>query len=209
MVMEVPKKRWNSTRGSINQDHYIELECETCHKKFMKEQHKHNLTMKRYPNQKRFFCSLECNYKSRFGHVSSEETKKKISLAQKGISVLARGRPGHLVSDETKQKIRLKKLGNNNGQKHHIIIDKELSLRKISKCALTKGLVPDAIFIEDGKLVALEVEQKKWESDIRQTMQIYDNRNDYDKVILVWYSLDGERLKEWQKENGEWTLTLG
>lgn len=153
------------------------------------------------------FCSPE---HALYGRSVSEETRNKISIAQKGISVPTRGRPGHKVSDETKEKIRLKKLGNmNGGQKHHIIIHKELSFRKTSKYAITKGLVPDAIFIEDGKLVALEIEHKKWETDIREKMKMYEDRNDYDKVIIVWYSPEGKRLKEWVKTNGEWTLTLG
>jgi hypothetical protein len=151
------------------------------------------------------FCSPEHALN---GRSVSEETKRKISLAQKGISVLSRGRKGHPVSEETKEKLRLRKLGNTNGQNHHLIIDKELSFRKTSKYAITKGLVPDAVFIEDGKLVALEVEHKKWETEIRKKMKMYENRNDYDKVIIVWYSPKGERLKEWIKTNGEWTLTL-
>ena len=31
-------------------------------------------------------------------------------------------------------------------------------------------------------------------------MQGYNNRSDYDKVILVWYSPEGKRLKEWHKD---------
>lgn len=191
--------------GRRNLSPIVTIECLRCKKPLTMKRWEYNHRMNR--NQRDgLFCSLEC---SSLDHKTSEETRRKLSQSQKGISVLTRGRPGHTVSEETKEKIRLKKLGNVNGQKHHIIIDKELSFRKTDKYAITKGLVPDAIFIdEDGKLVALEVEQKKWETDIRQKMKMYENRNDYDKVIIVWYSPEGERLKEWQKDNGEWKLVI-
>jgi len=98
------------------------------------------------------------------------------------------------------------KLGKPASPVDYAIVLKELAFRKKTKYAVTQGLIPDAIFIEDGKLVALEIEKEKWEAAIRLKMQAYNNRNDYDKVILVWYSRRGERLKEWQKENGEWKL---
>lgn len=198
-------KDWNRKKGATNTNHYIFLECDVCHKTFSKPQWVYKQSLKKYPNQQRWFCSLECNYKSRFGHKTPQEVKDKISQSQKGISVLSRGRLGHKISEEVKEKIRLKKLGKPSKQDHDIII-KELSFRKTEKYAITKGLVPDAIFIQDGKLVALELEKKKWETDIREKMKMYENRNDYDKVIIVWYSPQGERLKEWQKDNGEWKL---
>lgn len=188
-----------------HQDSIVELECGVCHKKFIKLQWVYNQTLRRYPNQKRFFCSLKCNYKARFGHVTPQETRDKISRAQKGVSVMSRARPGHEVTDETREKIRQKKLGKPS-KKDFDIIQRELAFRATGKYAITKGLVPDAIFIEDGKLVALEVEKERWYTGIKRKMQQYENRNDYDKVILVWYSPDGQRLKEWQKDNGEWTL---
>ena len=181
----------------------INVECAHCKKPISMKRYTYNNKMKRNKRDG-LFCSILC---SSIGRIPSEETKQKLSQSQKGISVLSRGRPGTKVSEETKEKIRKSKLGKINGeQKHHIIIDKELSFRKTDKYAITKGLVPDAIFIEDGKLVALEVEQKAHETNIREKMRMYENRNDYDKVIIVWYSRDGKRLKEWQKDNGEWKL---
>jgi hypothetical protein len=139
------------------------------------------------------------------GHPVSEETRQKIILKQKGISKPQCGRAGHIVSEETKAKIRQSKLGKSWKADHDIIL-RELAFTAREKFAITNGLIPDAIFIEDGKLVALEVEKKRWETDIKRKMKNYDKRGDYDKVIIVWYSLEGERLKEWHKERGEWTL---
>jgi hypothetical protein len=201
--MEERKKKLR--KDSIDYDTRIELECDVCHKIFLKERWKYNQTLRRYPNQIRWFCSLECNYKSRFGHKTPQETRDKIRQSQKGISVLSRGRTGHKVSEEVKEKIRLKKLGIPHKEDHDVVV-RELSFRNTQKYAITKGLVPDAIFIEDGRLVALELEKKRHETEIRRKMKQYDNRNDYDKVIIVWYSPDGKRLKEWQKDKGEWKI---
>lgn len=203
LVMRV--NDWKRTKSAQNPEAYIELECGTCRKVFSKPMWVYNQSLKKYPNQKRWFCSLDCNYKSRFGHVTPQEVRDKISRAQKGITFMSRARPGHEVTEETKEKIRLKKLGKPS-KKDYDIIMRELAFRAKGKYAITKGLVPDAIFIEDGKLVALEVEKERWFTGIKTKMQQYENRNDYDKVIIVWYSPEGERLKEWQKDNGEWTL---
>jgi len=181
------------------------LRCFTCGKQFLKETGLYNQTLKRYPNQERWFCSLECNIKKRYGHPVSPEAVEKIRAKQLGISVLSRGRKGHIISEETREKIRQSKLGIATKVDHDIILT-ELGYRKVKKYAVTHGLIPDAIFIEDGKLVALEIEKERWESAITTKMQGYNNRNDYDKVILVWYSPEGKRLKEWQKDNGKWKL---
>jgi hypothetical protein len=86
------------------------------------------------------------------------------------------------------------------------IIISELKHRGIQKYFAMVGLIPDAVFLENGKMVALEVEKERWETGIRAKMAAYNNRPEYEKVILVWYSPSGERLKEWVKENGEWHL---
>jgi len=142
---------------------------------------------------------------SGLGRKLTEEIVQKVISKQKGVSVIARGRIGHPVSQETREKIRLAKTGKRHFVDHDIII-RELACRGTQNFAVTNGLIPDAIFIEDGKLVALEVEKERWETGIRKKMKSYDRRGDYDKVILVWYSPDGQRLKEWHKENGEWSL---
>jgi len=50
--------------------------------------------------------------KSLQGHITSDETRKKISIANKGNS--ACGRPGHKKTDEAREKIRQSKLGQKN-----------------------------------------------------------------------------------------------
>jgi hypothetical protein len=196
---------WNRTKGAKNPEHYIKLKCANCGKIFYKErgQYKHKLA--EYPDQTNFYCSSKCDYKKRIGHPVTPESVAKIRAKQLGISVLARGRVGHPVSEETKEKIRQKKLGVSCRSDHDIIL-KELAYRGTPKYAITKDIIPDAIFIEDGKLVALEVEKKPWELSIRKKMKSYENSTDYDKVVVVWYSPKGERLKEWHKDNGEWKL---
>jgi hypothetical protein len=62
--------------------------------------------------------------------------------------------------------------------------------------------------MENGKLVALEVEKKAHYSAVSRKMKMYTqiklDHHGYDKVILVWYSLEGKRLKEWIYEKGTW-----
>ena len=196
---------WTRTLGSRSPEHNVELECAECGKLFLKSKSKYEDILAEYPNQKRWFCGLECNTKSKRGHPVSPDTIEKIRAKQLGVSVLSRGRMGHPVSEETKEKIRQKKLGVSVRSDHDIIL-KELVYRGTPKYAITKNIIPDAIFLEDGKLVALEVEKKPWELSIRKKMKSYENSTDYDKVVIVWYSPSGERLKEWHKDNGEWTL---
>jgi len=129
----------------------------------------------------------------------------KIRAKQLGISNPKRGRIGHYVSERTKEKIRLKKIGKPAPVDTAIILS-ELKFRKVEKYFAMVGLIPDAVFIEDGRLVALEVEKERWETGVRRKMAAYNNRPEYEKVILVWYSPSGERLKEWHKDNGEWKL---
>jgi hypothetical protein len=197
--------KWSRNKGSKNEAHYIELNCSNCGNKFVKEKGYYDNALKRRPNQKQWFCSVSCINTNREGRNISEETRIKIVAAQKGISCPSRGRIGHIVSEETREKIRQSRLGQPSISDHDIILQ-ELAYRGTPKYAITRYIIPDAIFIEDGHLVALELEKKKWETDIRRKMKSYENSTDYDKVVLVWYSPKGERLKEWHKDNGEWKL---
>lgn len=198
-------ERWNTSTGSINLDHYDKLKCATCGELFLRQKGYIAKRLKEYPHQTKWYCSFKCNVKSRVGHPVTPESVAKIRAKQLGVSVLSRGRMGHSVSEETKEKIRQKKLGVSVRSDHDIIL-KELAYRGTPKYAITKNIIPDAIFLEDGKLVALEVEKKPWELSIRKKMKSYENSTDYDKVVIVWYSPSGKRLKEWHKDNGEWKL---
>ncbi len=155
---------------------------------------------RRLKNERGIFCSPKC---ALIGRRCDLETKTKISNSQKGISVLSRGRKGHIVTEETKEKIRQSRLGTSSIKDNNIIIEDIIS-RKVQKYALTEKLIPDAIYIENGKLVALEIEKKSCESDAKRKMQNYEKRNGYDKVIIAWYSKDKKKIKEWIKEKGKW-----
>ncbi len=179
----------------------ITLKCTECHRTFYLERFVYNQRVKKTTIG--LFCSTKC---ATDNHNKSDEMRQRITATQTGVSVPARGRIGRRIPEAVREKIRLSKLGKPASPVDYAIVLKELSFRKKTKFAVTQGLIPDAIFIEDGKLVALEIEKERWETAIRTKMHAYDNRKDYDKVILVWYSRRGERLKEWQKENGEWKL---
>jgi hypothetical protein len=86
------------------------------------------------------------------------------------------------------------------------VVVSELAARGVTKYAIMREPIPDAVWIEGDRLVALELEKKRWESDVRRKMRQYKEVDKFDKVILVWYSRDLRRLKEWVLENGTWTL---
>ena len=177
------------------------LVCGRCEKEFYVRRWYHNQLAK--DNKGRgHFCSRKCALIAR--NVSAEQ-RLKISIAQKGVSVMSRGRKGKVIPQDVREKIRNSKIGVPS-KKDFEIVNTALKQLGVSKAAITKGLVPDAIFIENGRLVALEVEKKRYEVDIRRKMLAYDNRPDYDKVIIIWYSPSGEYLKTWTKDNGEWSL---
>ena len=184
-----------------NKNGIIVLKCSQCKQTFYRKKWYHENLMQKNSRAK-VFCSPKCSLLKQHPR---DETIEKIRSKQLGVSVLSRGRVGHTVSEETKEKIRLKKLGKPAPVDTAIILN-ELKFRKIEKSFAMVGLIPDAVFIEDGKLVALEVEKERWETGVRRKMAAYNNRPEYEKVILVWYSPEGKRLKEWQKDNGEWTL---
>jgi hypothetical protein len=178
----------------------ITLKCAECHRTFYLERFNYN---QRAKNSKRgLFCSTKC---ATVNHNKSDEMRQRITQTQTGVSVPSRGKIGRKFSEETREKIRLSKLGKPASPIDYAIVLRELAFRKKTKFAVTQGLIPDAIFIEDGKLVALELQKERWLCGVRRKMQAYNNRTDYDKVIIVWYSCSGERLKEWQKVGrGEW-----
>jgi hypothetical protein len=178
-----------------------ELVCSRCGIKFYIRRWYHD-QLKKDNKGRGYFCSRRCALIAR--NVSQEQ-RDKISKAQKGISVLSRGRKGKVIPPEVREKIRQSKLGKPSPQ-DYMIVHTALEALGVKKAAVTKGLVPDAIFVKDGLLTALEVEKKRIESDIRRKMAQYDNRDDYDKVIIMWYDPKGNYLKQWVKYKGEWNL---
>ena len=198
------KKRgsdWIAEKGFKNKEKYIQFVCPRCGKHFERIKWYYRLLMK--DNKGRGpFCSRRCGLIAR--NVSDEQ-RRQVSESQKGISVMSRGRKGRIIPFEVREKIRKTKLGKPAPQDHAIVLS-ALELLGVKKAAVTKGLVPDAIFVKDGLLTALEVEKKKYEFDIRCKMQQYDNRTDYDKIIIMWYDPKGKYLKQWVKQKGEWHL---
>lgn len=178
----------------------VKTNCNYCKKELILKRWEYNLRLKE--NERGIFCSPRC---SLIGKKLSEETRKKIAEKQKGKSLLTRGRKGHVVSDETKEKIKLTKIGKPwNGDWD--IVHRAAQIKKLQKYVVTRAPIPDIIYVEDGKLIAIEVEKKPWETMIRKKMDGYKENNGYDKVILMWFLPTGEFMKEWTLENGKWTL---
>lgn len=205
-VMLKQEHDWIAKKGIINKHKHLQLICARCGKEFERPKWYHELCMQNNKGRGPF-CSHRCALIARN---VSEEQRRRVSESQIGVSVPSRGKKGHMTTEETREKIRQSKLGVPCKNNHYDLVVKELALRQKTKYAITKGTVPDAIFIEDGKLVALEVENKICESDTRRKMKSYDNNsNGYDKVILVWYNprMDNNRVKEWILENGEWSVS--
>lgn len=178
----------------------IKTNCSSCGIELEMEEWYYNARMKR-SKRDQIFCSTGCVQK---GRIWSEDSKKKISDKQTGVSVLTRGRKGHIVSEETKEKIRSVKKGKNGIVPDWKIVTTEMQRRGINKYVMTTRPVPDAIWVEDGKLIALELEKKPWLTAVKEKMDLYKLGTNYDKVYLVWYNLKGTRQKEWLFENGHW-----
>jgi len=161
-------------------------------------------------NNGRVYCSSRCSTLSRPDEIKQRDTDRirKVALSQKGTSRPECGRKGHEVSQETRDKIRQSKLGKPSPKDTEIILS-ELKNQYYQKAVTTIKLVPDAILFRDGKLIAFELEKKKWETDVRRKMKQYDNDTRYDEVIIVWYSPEGIRLKEYRKIAGEWSVSVG
>lgn len=97
-------KEGNLRKGSVTYSvTYIEVDkCENCGDPYLAKREKYGLGK---------FCDHNCYALSKRGTKHSEETKKKISAAQKDIKHVF----GRKVSDETRKKIGLKQ----RGSKHH------------------------------------------------------------------------------------------
>jgi hypothetical protein len=178
----------------------VELTCAQCNKTFHRLQWIYNRDMK--VNKGRGpFCSRLC---ASIGHPVSKETIEKIRALQIGISRPQSGRTGHVVSEETRINISLANTGVPKKADWDIVDDAMKRLGK-SRYAILRAPVPDSVFIEDGKIVAVEVEKKRWEAAIRRKMKSYkEHMNKWDKVILMWYTPDSKFVKKWILENGSW-----
>lgn len=86
---------------------------------------------------------------------------------------------------------------------------REIALNGFNKFATTQHVVPNAIVVRDGKLIAIEIERERWESGVRHKMKSYDEypAHGYDEVLLFWYTPDNIRRKVWTLKDGEWSLT--
>lgn len=193
---------WNTKRGSRSPEAYFGVTCAYCGKHFTRPRWYHK-RLEAGNKGRGNFCSPQ---HALYGRHYSDETRRKISEKQKGIAKIHSGRLGHVVTEETRRKISQAKRGVSCKQDYNLIIQ-EMQRRGITKYVnTTRRPIPDAIYIENGKLVAVEVEKKPIESDVVRKMDRYSVARNYDKVILVWYLRSGERFKEWQYENGQWRI---
>jgi hypothetical protein len=158
-------------------------------------------------SRKKLFCSPRCSLLDRAQNL---QTRQLISQAQKGISVLSRGRPGHIVSDETREKIRNTKLGKKRGKYDFALVRQELALEGVQRYFVTYPIIPDAIIVEGTNVIALEIQKVRWENDAKKKFANYDNNpnHGYDEVRIVWYNRASVRMKVWvwKKETREWSL---
>jgi hypothetical protein len=158
-------------------------------------------------SRKKLFCSPRCSLLNR---IRDQKTRQLISQAQKGISVLSRGRPGHIVSDETKAKIRNARLGKKRGKYDFDLVRQEVALEGAQRFFVTNPIIPDAIIIEGMKVIALEIQKVRWENDAKKKFANYDNNPEhgYDEVRIVWYNRASVKMKVWvwKKETREWSL---
>jgi hypothetical protein len=176
----------------------ITTQCFLCKKDVeFKKLAKHNSTITHNPSHK-IYCR-DC------GKLVTEETRAKISAGHKGHHRPTKSGWHH--TEETKEKLRKIKTGKP-CKKDSEIVDREIAIQGYSKFATTNGIIPDAVIVKDGKLIALEVEKERYEVGVREKMQNYAKKpnHGYDEVILVWYTPDNIRQKVWLLKNGEWTL---
>ncbi|MDE1814297.1 MAG: hypothetical protein KGH87_08210 [Thaumarchaeota archaeon] len=185
----------------INNITHVKFNCPKCNKETIIEKRKYDNRLK---NSKRHlvFCSLECSNNI---HIVTDDMRERISKKQRGISVMSRGRPGHITTEETRRKISLSKTGQSYPKDWNIILE-ELQNQKFDRSMPLIKPVPDAIMIKDGKVIALEVEKETGEYGIRDKMKLYENVTYFDQVIIVWYRTDTrERVGEFHKVNGVWS----
>ncbi|WP_415280911.1 NUMOD3 domain-containing DNA-binding protein [Candidatus Nitrososphaera sp. FF02] len=156
-------------------------------------------------SRRKLFCSPRCSLNG----VRDQKTRQLISQAQKGISVLSRGRPGHIVSDETKAKIRNARLGKKRGKYDFDLVRQEVALGA-QRFFVTNPIIPDAIIVEGTKVIALEIQKVRWENDAKRKFGTYDKNpnHGYDEVRIVWYNRASVKMKVWvwKKETREWSL---
>lgn len=212
----------SSKCSSMKNNSTIKCKCGTCGKNMLLNRWDYNSRLKN-SNSNKLFCSNTCSLTGRKvsretkqklsqsqkgisvpsrGKSPSEEVRKKISSSQKGISVMSRGRKGRILPENVKEKIRRSKIGIPSIKDNDIILN-DLKTRDYDKAITTIKVIPDAIMVKNGKLIALEVEKKKYEYDIRKKMDNYIN-DEFDKVIISWYLPNGEKVRDFVRENGIW-----
>ena len=129
---------------------------------------------------------------NRIGTNYSKKTRLRISISKTGMPS---GRKGYIMKEGIKEKIRLTKIGKPATKTNWNIVHEEMKHRGISNYAITNAPIPDAVWVEDGKLVALELENKRVFFEVNRKMQQYIESNlcyhAYDKVYIVWSLPDG------------------
>lgn len=187
----------------------IIVNCGFCNKELILLQWVYNDRIKKSKTGK-IYCNTKCSTLSRPEDIKQRDTERirKIALSQKGMSRPECGRKGHPVSQETREKLRKAKTGTKNNPDYDIIL-RELQNQRYQKAAPMIGRIPDAVLFRDGKMIAFELEKKPWETDIRKKMALYDGNTIYDEVIIVWYNRQSQRVKEYRKIDGEWTVYTG
>jgi len=191
-------------------DKLVEIKCDGCNKIT-------TITLRAYKDRRRnksnfWYCTLDCARKNK---IVTEDTKEMIKKAQEGVSVKSRGRIGHIVSEETREKIRQKRLKQIKDMKikqysFHLIHECMKNLGE-SKYVITNGVVPDAIYTKNNKLIAVESERGAWVSCATKKMESYDTKpHNFDEVHVFW--LDSKNRDKiaghWYKSNGSWQTLI-
>jgi hypothetical protein len=179
--------------GRRNLSPFITVECAQCKKPLTMKRYTYNQKVKRNKRDQ-FFCSIQC---SSTGVKFTEERIEKIRRAQIGIAKPQCGRKGRITSEETRKKISNSRRGIKSTCDWDIVISDAHELG-LTNYVVTRKPLPDIIYAENNKLVAIEVEKKTNESDAKRKMLEYENMNGYEKVIIIWHSR-GIKRKEWVK----------
>jgi len=193
VLTEEHRKKISETRKQLTEiTPELSFKCKLCFKRFFITEKRNEYLKKLYGHGK-LYCSHKCYTQSNIGKITPLETRMKISRGGMGIS---------------KQRIFPMKTISNKVD-WNIVIN-EAKKRGITKYAITKAPIPDLIYLENNKLIALELEKKPLFSVVKQKMNYYSNSNlqhhtAYDKVILVWYDLEGNFKEEWSFENNIWS----
>lgn len=182
----------------------VSANCATCNKTIIMKRYTYNNKMKRNKRDK-LFCSVQC---SSTGISPSKETREKIRQTQIGVAAPQRGRKGRKHTEEMRKKMGEARKGIKSICDWDIVTSYMADMN-ITNYSLTRKPIPDALYVENGMLVAVEVEKKKYEHAARAKMLNYEKSNSYDKVIIVWYSR-GIKRKEWikTKSHPTWKETV-